>query len=61
MLALLRRASTFRASPVRAFSATRLNAAPSNSIQELTDLVEETQSRLEEQAEHQVQQLSPCM
>jgi len=57
MLALLRRVSPFRVSSVRAFSTTRSNAAPSNSIQELADLVEETQSRLEE-AEQQVQEFS---
>jgi hypothetical protein len=53
MLALLRRVSPLRVNPVRAFSSTRQNAAPLDSIQELTDLVEETQSRLEEEAEHQ--------
>jgi hypothetical protein len=60
MLALLRRASPFRVSAVRAFSTTRSNATPSNSIQDLADLVEETQSRLEEEAEQQVQEFSPC-
>lgn len=59
MLALLRRVPSFRMGPVRAFSTTRSNAAPSNSIQELADLVEETQSRLEEEVEHQVQRFSP--
>jgi len=59
MLALLRRVSPFKTSPVRVFSTTRSNAAPSNSIQALADLVEETQSRLEEEVEHQVQQFAP--
>lgn len=59
MLALLRRASPFRVNHIRAVSTTRSNAASSSSIQELTDLVEETQSRLEEEAELQVQQLPP--
>ena len=57
MLTLLRRVSSFKVTPVRVFSTTRSNAAPSNSIQELAELVEETQSRLEE-AEHEVQQFS---
>lgn len=61
MFALLRRVSPFRVNPVRAFSTTRPNAAPSDSIQELADLLEETQSRLDEKAEHQIQQFSPCM
>lgn len=60
MLTLLRRVSPFRVSSVRAFSTTRSIAAPSNSIQELADLVEETQSRLEEESEQQVQEFSSC-
>jgi len=58
MLALLRRVSPLRVNTVRAFSITRPNAAPSDPIQELTNLVEETQSRLEEEAGDQVQRLS---
>lgn len=60
MLALLRRVSPFRVNTVRAFSTTRPNAAHSDSIQDLADLVEETQSRLEEEAGYQIQQTTSC-
>ena len=59
MLAVFRRVAPFRVNAVRAFSTTRPDAARPDSIQELTDLVEETQSRLEE-AELQIQQFPPC-
>ena len=60
MLALFRRVPVFRVAPSRALSTARPNAPRPDSIQELTDLVEETQSRLEEEAEHQIQQFPPC-
>jgi len=58
MLALLRRVSPLRVNTIRAFSTARPNAAPSDPIQELTELVEQTQSRLEEEAGGQIQRFS---